>query len=138
MRIARHAIVQVIVPVATLIFSLVLTLTLPLVPAFADGGPKRPLIFVPGILGSRLCDASENIIWGNATSFNRFADLELDSTPAKPPLHHCGLVDEIQILGSLWTHNSYKSWLKALADIGFSTENKTLFIFDYDWRLSNF
>jgi pimeloyl-ACP methyl ester carboxylesterase len=138
MRIARHAIVQVIVPVATLIFSLVLTLTLPLVPAFADGGPKRPLIFVPGILGSRLCDASENIIWGNATSFNRFADLELDSTPAKPPLHHCGLVDEIQILGSLWIHNSYKSWLKGLADIGFSTENKTLFIFDYDWRLSNF
>lgn len=106
--------------------------------ARADGAPKRPLVFVPGILGSRLCDAGDNIIWGTSTSLAHFADIELDSTPPKPALHACGLVDEIQIFGSLWSHNTYKSWLKGLADIGFSPDKKNLFIFDYDWRLSNF
>ena len=81
---------------------------------------------------------SNNVIWGNVTSLNHFADLELDSASPKPALLPCGLVDEIQIPGSLWTHNTYKSWLKGLADIGFSADKKNLFIFDYDWRLSNF
>lgn len=98
---------------------------------------KRPVVFVPGILGSRLCDPQENIVWGDRTSFSNFSKLEVD-VPSNPKLHPCGLVDEIQIIGSLWTHNTYKSWLKGLSDIGFSTEKKTLLIFDYDWRLSNF
>jgi hypothetical protein len=99
--------------------------------------PQRPLVFVPGILGSRLCDNQNNPIWGTRTSFSNFARLELD-VPDNPALHPCGLVDEIQIIGSLWTHNTYKSWLAGLAAIGFSPENKNLFIFDYDWRLSNY
>src|SRR5271156_6968302 len=76
--------------------------------------PQRPLVFVPGILGSRLCDNQNNPIWGTRTSFSNFARLELD-VPDNPALHPCGLVDEIQIIGSLWTHNTYKSWLPGLA-----------------------
>ena len=99
--------------------------------------PQWPVVFVPGILGSRLCDAHQNVVWGTRSSFSNFAQLELD-VPSNPALHPCGLVDEIQILGSLWTHNTYKSWMAGLADIGFSTEKGNLFIFAYDWRLSNF
>jgi len=99
--------------------------------------PQWPVVFVPGILGSRLCDAHQNVVWGTRSSFSNFAQLELD-LPSNPALHPCGLVDEIQILGSLWTHNTYKSWIAGLADIGFSPENGNLFIFAYDWRLSNF
>ncbi len=97
--------------------------------------PQRPLVFVPGILGSRLCDDQNNPVWGTRTSFSNFAKLEL-GVP-NPVLHSCGLVDEIQIIGSLWTHNTYQSWLAGLAAIGFSPEKKNLFVFDYDWRLSN-
>jgi pimeloyl-ACP methyl ester carboxylesterase len=98
---------------------------------------ERPVVFVPGILGSRLCDAHENVVWGTRNSFSNLAQLELD-VPSNPVLHPCGLVEEIQILGSLWTHNTYKSWMTGLADIGFSPEKKNLFIFAYDWRFSNF
>ena len=105
--------------------------------AQAQPTPDRPLVFVPGILGSRLCDGDNNVVWGTTTSLKHFARLELDTEPPAK-LHPCGLVDEIQIFGSLWTHNTYKSWLKGLADIGYSAEHRNLFLFDYDWRLSNF
>jgi pimeloyl-ACP methyl ester carboxylesterase len=98
---------------------------------------KRPVVFVPGILGSRLCDSQERVVWGSRNSLGNLSQLELD-VPANPVLHPCGLVDAIQILGSLWTHNTYKSWIAGLADIGFSPEKKNLFLFAYDWRLSNF
>ena len=99
--------------------------------------PQRPLVFVPGILGSRLCDPTNKIIWGTASSLANFGKLEL-GVPTQIDLHACGLVDEIQILGSLWTHNTYKSWMDELKKIGYSTEQNNLFIFAYDWRLSNF
>lgn len=105
--------------------------------ASAQQTPQRPLIFVPGILGTRLCDINNTVIWGNIKSFSNFSKLEIGN-PASPALHPCDLVDEIQILGPFWTHDTYKSWLDALNDIGFSPQRNNLFIFAYDWRLSNF
>jgi pimeloyl-ACP methyl ester carboxylesterase len=117
------------------IFLLILFAAVPAVSA--QQTPQRPLVFVPGILGTRLCDANNTVVWGNIKSFSNFSKLEIGN-PTSPALHPCGLVDEIQILGPFWTHDSYKSWLDALNDIGFSAQRGNLFIFPYDWRLSNF
>jgi len=42
--------------------------------AKADG-PQRPLVFIPGILGSELSDGSGNVIWGNRNSLSNYSSL---------------------------------------------------------------
>jgi pimeloyl-ACP methyl ester carboxylesterase len=116
---------------------LLVTLLAVLNSAAAQQAPQRPLVFVPGILGSRLCDPNDTIVWGTVTSFSNFPRLEVGN-PENPVLHPCGLVDEIQILGPFWIHDTYKSWLDALKQVGFSPERNNLLVFAYDWRLSNF
>jgi hypothetical protein len=39
--------------------------------------PCRPLIFIPGILGSQLLDKDNHIVWGDASSFKNFSRLAL-------------------------------------------------------------
>jgi pimeloyl-ACP methyl ester carboxylesterase len=104
--------------------------------ALADG-PKRPLIFVPGILGSQLCDGSENVLWGHADSLLNLPKLAILSSGPRADIHSCGIITQIQVLGPLWSLHEYDDLLKSLTQIGYQS-GKTLFVFDYDWRLSNF
>ncbi|MGY3473810.1 lipase/acyltransferase domain-containing protein [Bradyrhizobium ottawaense] len=48
-----------------------------------------------------------------------------------------GLVSSINVLGPFWTIHQYDDLLGLLRDLGFE-DGKTLFLFPYDWRLSNF
>ncbi|MCK1626563.1 alpha/beta fold hydrolase [Bradyrhizobium sp. 160] len=100
--------------------------------------PDRPVIVVPGILGSKLCErASGKVVWGTKWSLSNFSDLALPFNYDPTNLKHlsCGLIEGIDLLGP-WQIHQYDDLLKTLAGLGYQN-GKTLFVFDYDWRLSN-
>jgi pimeloyl-ACP methyl ester carboxylesterase len=102
--------------------------------AQAQSKPKRPIVVVPGILGSKLCNGSE-LVWGGASSLANFGRLNLDKTGTEP-LRPCGLLDKISILGPFWKIEAYEGLIQTLKGLGYE-EGVTLFIFTYDWRQSN-
>lgn len=102
--------------------------------------PERPLIFVPGLLGSRLChhEAGEpddpTVVWGTLAAVRHFPLLVVDDGPEG--IVPCGLIREISFLG-LYSQDLYAPFVDRLEAEGYR-EGETLFIFDYDWRLSVF
>jgi pimeloyl-ACP methyl ester carboxylesterase len=107
--------------------------------AFAEGQPApfRPLVFIPGILGTELVDEQGRIVWGDASSLSNFEKLELGATPAWPSLHPGDLVKSINVLGPFWTIHQYDGLLSVLQALNYK-EGRNLFILRYDWRKSNF
>ena len=103
----------------------------------AAAEPQRPLIFIPGILGSRLVDDSGRVMWGERNSYLNFGELEI--TPSGPvrALKADGLVEKINVLGPFWAVHQYDGLLERLRKIGY-VAGQTLFVFAYDWRRSNF
>ncbi|QOZ36480.1 hypothetical protein [Bradyrhizobium sp. CCBAU 53421] len=100
--------------------------------------PERPLVFVPGILGSRLVDDNGTVIWGDRNSYLNFPKLEIAPSGPVTALHSDGrLVESINVLGPFWTIHQYDTLLHYLHSLGY-IDNETLFVFAYDWRLSNF
>jgi len=99
--------------------------------------PSRPLVFIPGILGSKLCDSSGAVVWGERSSLSNFYKLEITGKPSDIKLHPCGTIDEIQMLGRFWSINEYNKLYDALEQAGYK-RNENLYVFDYDWRLSNY
>jgi pimeloyl-ACP methyl ester carboxylesterase len=93
------------------------------------------VIFIPGILGSKLCQGNTTL-WGIARSLSNFDKLEI--RPGEPStITSCGLVENISLLGPFWTIHQYDGIISALKDLEY-VEGSNLFIFHYDWRLSNF
>jgi pimeloyl-ACP methyl ester carboxylesterase len=104
----------------------------------AQGGPERPVVIVPGILGSKLCErASGKMIWGDHWSLANFAQLALPVRYDAATLSHrsCGLIDAVNMLGP-WQVHQYDDLINTLVSVGYRKE-VDLFVFDYDWRLSN-
>jgi pimeloyl-ACP methyl ester carboxylesterase len=105
---------------------------------------KRPLIFVPGLLGSRLCRSNaakpgaHEEVWGTLGALSQFHSLRLPPTRAagNDDVRPCGLVREIVYLGFL-TQQVYGPVVTHLQSLGYR-EGRDLFIFDYDWRRSVF
>lgn len=119
-------------------YALAVLLLICLIPAKATAEqPRNPVIVVPGILGSRLCDQNNTVLWGGTarTTFKTFHRLDL-SVEHPEPLHPCGIVTEVQVLGPLYSVDGYEKLVDSLQAFGF-TLNKDLYVFDYDWRLSN-
>ena len=110
--------------------------------ALAPGGsaaaaPERPLVLVPGILGSRLCRGTGNdevVVWGTISALRQVASLRLGAVP--DGIHPCGLVREISVLGPL-RQDYYGPIVARLEEAGYR-EGESLFVFDYDWRQSVF
>jgi pimeloyl-ACP methyl ester carboxylesterase len=100
-------------------------------------GPERPMVFVPGLLGSMLCRTGDHgeqiVVWGTLDALGQFPSLELVSTDELEP---CGLIREVAYLG-IFSQTVYGSFIDRLERAGYR-EGETLFIFDYDWRLSIF
>ncbi|MFO1159329.1 MAG: hypothetical protein U1E60_10865 [Reyranellaceae bacterium] len=100
----------------------------------------RRVIVVPGVMGSKLCDQPERVIWGDRSSYvaGRVNALRLppDVEQRNKAIENCGLIESINLIPLLWESNVYNSLLSFLKDLGYKPENIT--IFDYDWRLSNF
>jgi len=105
--------------------------------AQADPVPERPLVLVPGIIGSQLCEDSGAVVWGNRWSLWNLEKLEITGRPTDKKLKPCGLVEQIQILGKFWTVDQYNLLLAALKGAGYEQSKKNLFLFAYDWRQSN-
>ena len=102
--------------------------------AQAQTEPKRPIIVIPGILGTKLCNGPE-LVWGGASSLTNFGRLNL--AKANPePLEPCGLLDKISVLGPFWKIEAYGGLIETLKRLGYE-ESKNLHIFTYDWRRSN-
>jgi hypothetical protein len=100
--------------------------------------PERPLVFVPGLLGSMLCrtgaDGEQTIVFGTADALGQFPALAVDA--AGDDLEPCGLLREVSFLG-VFTQTVYGPFVERLEQAGYR-EGETLFVFDYDWRLSIF
>ncbi|WP_269580805.1 esterase/lipase family protein [Roseibium sp. Sym1] len=100
--------------------------------------PERPVVVIPGIMGSKLCrieeDGNRTVIWGTLDSILRFSDLRLDDRAE--PTGSCGLIREMSYLG-LYTQEIYRPILERLKAAGYR-EGSTLLTFDYDWRQSVF
>lgn len=139
-------------PVVTLrLFKVILLLACALILGTLDSGPayaqtpsataRRPIIFIPGLLGSRLCrdnpanPAEPILAWGSVGALPDFPALRIGDGVADD-LKPCGVVREIMFLGLL-VQDVYAPIIAHLQKIGYR-EGKDLFIFDYDWRRSVF
>jgi pimeloyl-ACP methyl ester carboxylesterase len=101
---------------------------------------RRPVIIVPGVMGSKLCDAKGNVVWGDRYSYtmtrlNLFR-LPPDVSKRDASIHSCGLIDDINIIPLFWDAHVYDQLIEFLKGIGY--HDSDIFKFDYDWRLSNF
>jgi pimeloyl-ACP methyl ester carboxylesterase len=107
--------------------------------ALAQGQPEtfRPLVFIPGILGTELLDEHRTVVWGDSSSLLNFEKLELGASLSLPPLHPGGLIRSINVLGPFWTIHQYDGLLSVLQALNYK-EGHNLFILYYDWRKSNF
>jgi pimeloyl-ACP methyl ester carboxylesterase len=108
-------------------------------------GIRRPLVFVPGLLGSRLCRSNPTnpadpvVLWGTLRALPQFRSLRLAHTEtavAVDELKPCGLVREFVYLG-VFTQRVYGPVIAYLQRLGYR-EGRDLFIFAYDWRRSIF
>jgi pimeloyl-ACP methyl ester carboxylesterase len=102
----------------------------------AQDRPTHPVVLIPGILGTKLCAADGKVLWGQSarSSLSNFHLLEV--TAGNGGIKPCGIIDDVQVLGPLYSVAAYSSLLKAMREWQF-VERRNLFIFDYDWRLSN-
>jgi len=105
--------------------------------------PERPLILVPGLLGSRLCRTDPKdpkkteVVWGTLGALRQFPTIRLSHEPgASDPIRPCGIVREIVYLG-LYSQDVYTPIIRHLEQTGYR-ENRNLFLFAYDWRRSIF
>jgi pimeloyl-ACP methyl ester carboxylesterase len=104
---------------------------------------QRPLILVPGLLGSRLCrpDPADpkkmQVAWGTFAALKQFPTIRLShEAGASDPIKPCGIVREIVYLG-LYTQDVYTPIIRHLEKTGYR-EDRNLFVFAYDWRRSVF
>ena len=100
----------------------------------AQPSPARPIVVVPGILGTKLCHG-RNVVWGGISSLSNFGRLDTDQ-PTAETLVPCGLLDKISVLGPFWKIDAYQGLIDTLKRMGYR-EGETLFVFTYDWRRSN-
>ena len=127
---------------ANKLFLLLATIFSTIAALFAIGAhtaprPLRPIVFIPGILGSKLCDAQGKVLWGNVGSLANLGALSLAGAHPRTDIKSCGIINEIQVLGPFWAIHQYDGLLQTLARFGYHN-GENLFIFDYDWRQSNF
>ena len=97
----------------------------------------RPVVVIPGILGSKLAASDGTIVWGDRGSLSHFGRLDLDPAGENGEINVAGLVERIRVLGPFWTVHAYDDLLAHLRALGFR-DGETLFPFAYDWRQSNY
>lgn len=116
--------------------------------------PERPLIVVPGIVGSVLSDDSGDVVWGDLGSLNRsnFERLNLLPEDGKiEELKSTDIIRDVPLPFGLYKHGIYSNLIDFLSGnrsifdkvtgrqiVGDYDEGKNLFVFPYDWRRTNF
>jgi pimeloyl-ACP methyl ester carboxylesterase len=99
-------------------------------PARAE--PLRPLLFVPGTMGSKLCGPS-GVVWGGIFDLESAESFVLNA-PGSVPLAACGLLENFGIF-LFFNVGIYGDFLDAMERAGYR-RGKTLFDCPYDWRRS--
>ncbi|MFN3347492.1 alpha/beta fold hydrolase [Pseudorhodoplanes sp.] len=106
-------------------------------------GVQRPLVLVPGLLGSRLCRPDPKdpkkvqVVWGTVGALKQFPTIRLSHRPdARDPIRPCGVIREIVYLG-VYAQDVYSPIIRHLEKTGYR-EGRDLFVFAYDWRRSAF
>jgi pimeloyl-ACP methyl ester carboxylesterase len=107
------------------------------VPVANAANGRTPVIFIPGVLGSLLArkDDPKDIVFGILPdSINRFGELLLP-----PDLSNNELisVDVVRVVKGPRGGDQYNLFVDRMQRLGY-VEGRDLFLFHYDWRLSNF
>src|SRR5690606_32517721 len=93
-----------------------------------SAAPQRPLVFVPGLLGSKLGRTGEEreevVVWGTAEALGNFPALALEGA-AGLEIVPCGLIRDISYLG-IFSQAVYRPFIERLATAGYR-EGETLF-----------
>ena len=97
-----------------------------------DGKPtRRPVVFVPGLMGSELWLGSERL-WPNPRLL--LSNVEALSLPGDPRIEARGIVNEVVIVPNLIQLRQYSGMGDYLVSgLGY-TRGKDLLEFGYDWR----
>jgi pimeloyl-ACP methyl ester carboxylesterase len=122
-------------------------------PVQADA-PERPLVFIPGIVGSVLSEADGDVVWGRLSSLRGKNFHKMDLLPEATtaiPIVPTDVLREIPlpfgpleiglysgILDFLVGKESLADRISGRTYTGDYVEGETLFVFSYDWRRSNF
>lgn len=100
-----------------------------------EGGPKRtkrrPVVIVPGIMGSTLYDGKDQV-WPNVRLLLTRPDLFI--YPGKVPLTPGGLVSEVVVVPNLVKLDQYNRLTEFLCEGMAYQTGKDLLEFAYDWR----
>ncbi|MDJ0895459.1 MAG: hypothetical protein QNJ92_10000 [Alphaproteobacteria bacterium] len=98
----------------------------------------RPIVFIPGLGGSSLVDAAsgQSVFGEPGTRFEDLSALVLPRDTSKIRLVPDRVLFEPFDAKGLITHD-YSRVLKELDRLGY-VQGETLYLFAYDWRLSNF
>jgi pimeloyl-ACP methyl ester carboxylesterase len=92
---------------------------------------RRPVVFIPGLMGSELWLGSERI-WPNVRYMLK--DPEILRYPSKVPLEPRGIVDEVVIVPNLIKQDQYNRLGDYLVEeLGYE-RGVNFFEFAYDWR----
>ena len=99
---------------------------------------KRPLVIVPGILGSVLSENGE-IVWGSSRSLKRdnISRLNLLSD-SEADLRATDIVRQVPLLFGWINVPVYSTLIRFLSDSLGYQEGANLHVFYYDWRRTNF
>ncbi len=93
--------------------------------------PRRPVVFVPGFMGSELWVGSQRV-WPNVPLL--FRNPEIFRLPDKAPIEPRGILDEIVIVPNLIKSDQYNRLGDYLVEeLGYE-RGKDLLEFAYDWR----
>lgn len=99
--------------------------------SFARMPERRPVVFVPGMMGSELWQGNQRV-WPNIKLL--FKNPELFRYPSTVPLEPRGIVDEVVIVPNLIKLDQYNRLGDYLVeDLGYE-RGKDFFEFAYDWR----
>jgi pSer/pThr/pTyr-binding forkhead associated (FHA) protein len=92
---------------------------------------RRPVVFVPGLMGSQLWLGSERV-WPSVRGF--LTDPDMFIYPSKLPLEPRGIVNEVVIVPNLIKQDQYNRLGDYLVEeLGYE-RGEDLFEFAYDWR----
>jgi hypothetical protein len=91
---------------------------------------RRPLVLVPGMLGTRLIDGQGRSLWGTTRRL-----YQGPSIGAAPGVRTDGLLAELSLIPRLLGYDIHGGLLRFLEAVGGYRRGEDLFALDYDWRL---
>ncbi|MCZ8342648.1 MAG: alpha/beta fold hydrolase [Leptospira sp.] len=98
-----------------------------------SNGFNLPIVFVPGIKGSKLIDDKGNLRWLDAATALGFSTPDLRLSGESRELKPKGALDRITAVPYLIDVAVYAPWLKAMSE----QDDIDFYVFSYDWRKKN-